>query len=100
MKSLILVEKICVETRFLLKRFMLKNIFSKPHRKFNSFKFTPGFNGQAKSIGRMHSLSLEACTDLITLIKGDEIRNWRFVFHGGAGISSYGNVDSKRNDDY
>jgi hypothetical protein len=60
---------------------------------FNSFKFTPGFNGQAKSIGRMHSLSLEACTDLITLIKGDKIRNWRFVLHGGAGISRYGNVD-------
>lgn len=60
---------------------------------FNSFKFSPGFNGQSTSIGRMHSFSLEACTDLITLIKGEEIRNWRFVLHGGAGLSSYGNVD-------
>lgn len=63
---------------------------------FNSFKLTPGFNGQSESIGRMHSFSLEACTDLITLISGDKIRNWRFVLHGGAGLSSYGNVDFRK----
>jgi len=62
----------------------------------NTFKFSPGFNGQSESIGRMHSLSIEACTDLITLIKGDKIRNWRFTMHGGLGLSSYGNIDYRK----
>lgn len=60
---------------------------------FNSFKFTPGFNGKSGSIGRMHSISLEAVTDLIPLFNGTEFRNWRLQLHGGAGLSTYGNVD-------
>lgn len=60
---------------------------------FNTFKFTPGFNNQDNSIGRMHSVSFEVLTDILPLVGVTKFRDWRIILHGGAGLSTYRNVD-------
>jgi len=85
-----------INTNFSLGYFFSDRFGIKGRYDFNSFKFTPGFNGQDVSTGRMHSASLEVLTDLIPLIKGTKIRDWRFIIHGGLGLSTYRNVDFKK----
>ncbi|MDX1652575.1 MAG: hypothetical protein R3277_08790 [Brumimicrobium sp.] len=60
---------------------------------YSRFKFTPGFNTNPESQGRMWSTSIEATSDLLPFTHGSKIRDWRIELHGGFGLSTYRNTD-------
>jgi hypothetical protein len=62
---------------------------------YNRYKFTPGIDGGPEARGTAMSFSLEATTDLIALIKGSRVRDWRLALHGGFGYTSYSNKSFK-----